>query len=272
MIHLGTLLFAAFAPAAVPDVQQIVREAINREINNQRKLDNYTWQESQVVRRVNKPAPESKVWDYFQIDGSPYRKLIEKNGKPLPASEARKEQEKMDKEIARRRDESPSRRDKRLKAEEKEKAEGIQFREEVLRAFDFKLEGEETVVGEAAWRIAGTPKSGFRPRSRDGKMLAKIQGQLWVAKRSGEWLKFEIETLDKLTFGAFLASVAPGARISSEQMRVNEELWHPKWARVRLNARALWMKFDAEIEVAFRNFQKFSAESKILETGGEAEK
>lgn len=272
MTHFGTLLLAAFAPAAIPDVQQIVREAIDHEINNQRKLDNYTWQESQVVRRVNKPEPESKVWDYFQIDGSPYKKLIEKNGKPLPAGEARKEQEKMDKEIARRKNESPSQRNKRLKAEAKEKAEGIQFREEVLRAFDFKLEGEEAVAGEAAWRIAGTPKSGFKPKSRDGKMLAKLRGHLWVAKQSGEWLKFDIETLDKLTFGAFLASVAPGARISSEQMRVNEELWHPKWARVRLNARALWMKFNAEIEVAYRNFQKFSTESKILETGGEAAK
>ncbi|MCC6538778.1 MAG: hypothetical protein IT162_14580, partial [Bryobacterales bacterium] len=139
--------------------------------------------------------------------------------------------------------------------------------EEVLRAFDFKLEGEETVAGAAAWRVAGTPRPGFKPTSRDGKVLPKLRGHLWIAQQSGEWVKFEIETLDKITFGAFLASVAKGARISAEQMRVNEELWHPRVERIRLDARALFFKFNAEIENTYRNFQRFSAESRIVETG-----
>jgi hypothetical protein len=49
-------------------------------------------------------------------------------------------------------------------------------------------------------------------------------------------------------------------------MRVNEELWHPEWVRVRINARALWKKINADAETSYRNFRKFQVESRILDT------
>ncbi len=259
------LLFAA--AAAPPDARDIVKIAIDREIHNQRQLANYTWQEESVVRVDG--HVKKKVKEHFSIDGSNYSKLAEKDGRPLPDAEARKEQAKMDKEIARRKNESPSQRDKRLAAERKEVAEGIKFREDVLRAFDFKIEGEDVVNGFKAWRIAGTRRVDFKPKSRDGKMLAKLRGHLWVHQESNEWLKFDVETLEKLTFGAFLATVAPGAHISSQQMRVNESLWHPEWMRVTLQGRALWKKIDFDMEDRYRNFRKFQTESRIVETASE---
>ena len=135
-----------------------------------------------------------------------------------------------------------------------------------MRAFTFRIEGEEKVNAFTAWRIAGDPRSDFQPKSRDGKMLSKIRGRIWVDKTTGDWLKFDVETLDKITFGGFLASVAPGATISAQQMRVNEELWHPEWVRVKVNARALWKKINADAETSYRNFRKFQVESRIVDT------
>jgi hypothetical protein len=276
----STLYFVAFAilggsaalagnTAPPANVDEMVKKAIDREIHNQRKLANYTWETRSVTDMLSNSAElkkkEVRVHENFNIDGTSYRKLIEKDGKPLSASDARKEQEKMDKEIAKRKAESPSQRRKRQDAEKKELEEGIKFREEVMKAFTFRLEGQEKVNGFSAWRIAGDPRADFKPKSRDGKMLAKIRGRIWVEQASGEWLKFEVETLDKITFGAFLASVAPGAKISAQQMRVNEELWHPEWMRVRLNARALWKKINADMEQTYRNFRKFQTESRIVE-------
>lgn len=259
------------ADPAAPDVDAIVRKAITREIGNQRKLANYTWQEKSVIRTLGSSPSEVKktetrVSEHFNIDGTSYRKVVERNGKPLPEADARKEQEKMDKEIAKRRGESPEQRKKRIDAHNKEVNEGIRFREEVMRAFRFQLEGEEKVNGFAAWRITGIPRADFQPKSRDGRMLSKVRGKIWVDRGSGEWLKFELETLEKLTFGAFLASVAPGATISAQQFRVSEELWHPEWMRVQLNARALWKKLHANVETSYSNFRKFQVESKLVES------
>ena len=263
---LGLLLVVANAAVDSPDVNDLVRKAIDREVRHRRQLANYTWQERIVERDDDvKKKVQTKVYEHFNIDGTSYRKLLEKDGKALTATEARKEQEKMDKEMARRRNESESQRKKRIEAERKELDEAIKFREEVMKAFTFRIEGEEKVNGYNAWRIAGDPRTDFVAKSREGKVLSKIRGRIWVEKVSNEWLKFDVVTLEKITFGGFIATIAPGATIAAQQMRVNEELWHPEWMRVRLNARALWKKLNAEIEQTYQGFRKFQAESRILE-------
>lgn len=267
----AVLVFAAAEPVSpAPNVDEIVRNAINREIGHQRRLANYTWEQKSTIRSLSNSAElrktETRVTEHFNIDGTSYRKVIERDGKPLSAADARKEQERMDREIAKRKSESASDRQKRIDHERKEQEEAIRFREEVMRAFAFRIEGEEKVNAFTAWRIAGDPRPDFRAKSRDGKMLSKIRGRIWVDQKTGDWLKFDVETLDKITFGGFLASVAPGATISAQQMRVNEELWHPEWVRVKLNARALWKKINADVETSFRNFRKFQVESRIVDT------
>ena len=265
-MSLAILAMLGVAATAEPDVNDLVRKAIDREIGHQRKLADYTWQELEVSNQVDgKRKRETKVWDHTNIDGTSYRKLIEKDGKPLSAREARKEQEKMDKEIARRKNESASQRGKRVDAERKEQEEAIKFREEVMKAFAFRIEGEEKINGFTAWRVAGEPRRDFQPKSRDGKMLTKIRGKIWIDKQTNEWLRFDVVTIDKITFGGFIAALQPGARIVAQQMRVNDELWHPEWMRVRLDARALWKKMNAEIETTYRSFRKFQTESRILE-------
>ncbi len=267
--HALVCLAATFAAAESPNVDEIVRNAISREVRNQRKLTDYTWEQVSVVKSLSNDAAlkktETKVTEHFNIDGSSYKKVIEKDGKPLSSSEARKEQEKMDKEIAKRKNESAAQRQKRMDDERKERDEAVKFREELMHAFTFHIEGEDKVNGFTAWRIGSEPRMDFKPKSRDGKMLSKVHGRIWVEKTTGEWLKFEVETLEKLTFGGFLATVAPGATIAAQQMRVNDELWHPEWFKVHLNARALWKKFNADAESTFRNFRKFQAESRIVD-------
>lgn len=248
------------APA---DAREIVKRAIGRELENHRNLANYTWQ-TRSVTAVKGSDTKSKTYENFNIDGTSYRKLIEKDGKPLSASEAQDEQAKMDREIQKRKSESPSQRAKRQATEQKEREEGVRFRNEVLQAFNFTMEGDETIGPYKAWRIRADQNPGFKPSSRDGKHLAKVKGKIWVDQASGEWLKFEMETTDKITWGAFIASVAPGSRIVAQQMRVNEELWHPQWIKIAANARALWKHWDATIDVAYQNFRKFQTDSKLI--------
>jgi hypothetical protein len=212
-----------------------------------------------------KKKQQVRVWDVFNVDGTSYRKLLQKDGKPLSENEARKEQAKMDKEIARRKNESESQRRKRIEAERKELEEGIKFREELMKAFAFRIEGEDKVNGFAAWRIAGDPRPDFVPKSREGRFLNKVKGRIWIEKQTNEWLKFDVLTLDKISFGGFIATVQPGAAMTAQQMRVNDELWHPEWFRLKLNARALWKKMNGEVEQTFSNFRKFQTESRILD-------
>lgn len=249
--------------AAAPDTKEIVKRAIGRELENHRNLANYTWQ-TRSVTAIKGSDTKSKTYENFNIDGTSYRKLIERDNQPLPEADARDEQAKMDREIRKRRAESPSQRARRVAEQQKEREEGIRFRNDVLQAFDFALEGEENIGNFKAWRIRADQRAAFKPSSRDGRHLNKVKGRIWVDQGSGEWLKFEMETTDKITWGAFIASVAPGSRIVAQQMRVNDELWHPQWIKVVANARALWKHWDATIDVAYQNFRKFQTDSKLI--------
>lgn len=261
-------LLTLFIPLLAQDAAQIVRKSMDREIGNQRKLANYTWETTTVTHEMEKSGKtkktETEVHEHLNIDGTSYRRLVEENGKPLSEEKAKKEKERMDKEIAKRRNESESARRSRLNKEQKEREEAIKFREEVMDAFVFKLEGEETVNGFRCWRVSGEPRPGFKSRTRQGSWLPKMHGKLWIEKQSYEWLRMEVETIDKIRLLGVVASLNPGTIIQVQQMRVNDELWHPQWAKFKASARALWMSYRGDGETQWRNFRKFQTDSNIV--------
>jgi hypothetical protein len=89
------------------------------------------------------------------------KKLIAKDDKPLSAKEAAKEDEKIQKIIDKRKDESEVNRKKRGEKELKDREEERAFVREVADAYNFKLVGAEGVAGRNAWVIEGEPRPGF---------------------------------------------------------------------------------------------------------------
>ena len=257
--------------APPPNLTAIVQQSLQRELMNARLLDNYVYEakESTTTYDVSghPTKSESKVTEYLWVDGSRYKRLVEENGKPLSGGPALREQRKLDEEMARRRHESAGDREKRLADDVRRRQESRQTRDEVIKAFNFRLLGEEIVGGVKCWKVAADPKPGYVGQTRISKMFPKMRGIIWVHQQGFEWLRVEVETLDAITFGGFLAKLDKGARFNLEQMRVNEELWALRQLNTRVTARALIMRFNQGQQIDFRNYRKFSAQSRILEAG-----
>lgn len=266
--------FAALATfgtlaAQNPDIDSIVKRSLDREMRNVRALDDYTYEISEktiTYDRSGKPRKtEAQVEEILQIDGTRYRKLVAENGKPLNAERARKEQAKLDKELTRRKNESDGARQKRIRDEQKQRQEMRQVREDVAKAFTFTYVGAETIGGAPCWRVHAEPKAGVTLKTDMGRrVLPKMRGDIWIAQGTYEWLRVEADTLETIRFGGFLASLAKGSTFRMEQALVAPNLWHPRRMEARINARALVMNFNVGQEIEFRNFRKFSAESKLL--------
>lgn len=111
------LLAAAAVAAQPPDAADIVRRSVEQDRLNFERANNYSYIQQIVQRRLGKDGrvlkTESRTLDVMVIDGELYEKLIAKDGKPLSVAEARKEQEKLDRELARRRGEDPHKRSHR---------------------------------------------------------------------------------------------------------------------------------------------------------------
>src|SRR5258708_5604579 len=124
-------------------------------------------------------STEVKTYESLEIYGEQVRRLIQKDDKPLDAKEAAKEEQKIQKIIDKRKNESEEDRKKREEKEIKEREDDRKFVREVSDAYDFKLVGTEEVGGRAAWVIDGEPRTGFEPRTREAKFLSKLHGRVW---------------------------------------------------------------------------------------------
>lgn len=258
------------SPAA-PNLDAIVRQSLQRELMNAGALDNYIYEAKESTTTYDsggRPTKtESKVTEYMWVGGSRYKRLVEENGKALSGSAAVREQRKLDDELAKRREESANDKQKRLAEEGRRREESRKTRDEVVKAFTFRLLGEENIAGVQCWKVAAEPRPDYEGQTRVGKMFPKMRGIIWVHQQGYEWLRVEAETLDVITFGGFLAKLDKGASFRMEQMRVNDELWAMRQLNTRVVARALLMRFNQGQQIDFRNYRKFSADSRLVEGG-----
>jgi hypothetical protein len=260
-----TILLLIASAAAAQDANEIIRRATDRDFTNFETRKNYTYQERTEVREYNTQGKLTKTdvqtVEILILEGQPYEKLIARNDKPLSEKDAKKEERKMDGEVDKRKHQT-SKEKARL---DKERMEEKKYLREFTEAFDFKVIGEEPVSGKPAWVISVNPKPGYRPKESDAKVFTKLRGKVWIDKAEYHWVKAQGEAIDTLSFGFFLFRVAPGATVSFEQTSVNGEVWLPSHISVRAEARiAILKKMRAEIDITYREYKKFQADSKIV--------
>lgn len=251
-----------------PDPLDIVRRSVEQDRLNFERANDYSYVQHTELRQFGRDGhivkTESRTFDVLVIDGEPYEKLIAKNGRPLSEAEARKEAEKLDRELSRRRSQDPGQRARRLSEREKRRREGREFALEIPEAFTFRLAGQDTLEGRPVWIIDAEPKPGYKGKAKHANLLSKFRGRLWIDQQDYQWVRAEVETIAPVRFGWILAKLDPGARMTFEQRRVHGEVWLPSHAWMRLGARlALVRRMDAEVEVSWRDYRKFQTDSRV---------
>jgi len=253
-------------------MQNLFRVVADKDLENDKRQRDYTYTEREVQDNLdgkgNRKSTEIKTYEILEIYGEQVQRLIAKNDKPLEAREAAKEEEKIQKIIDKRKNESPEERKKREEKELKQREEGRKFVHEVADAYDFKLAGTELVGGREAWVIDGEPRPGFVPRMKESKFLSKFHGRVWIDKDDLQLAKMDIETLDTVSFGLVLARIHKGTRFVLEQTRVNDEVWLPKHVSYKFNARLALLKgYNVDGEQTYRDYKKFRTSAKIVGIG-----
>ena len=266
------LLLSAAAlthPALSLDARDIVRKSVELDQINWLRMVNYTWiahsRERHFDSQNRVTSEHEEGWETIILGGEPYRRMLERDGKPLPADQQKKEQEKLDKTASRIGKEMPEQKQRRLDGYEKQRRRDREFLLEIPNAYDLRMEPDETIDGQDVWVISGVPKSDYQAKSRDGRALLKIRGKLWIEKAGYQWVRIVAQTTSTISFGLFLARLNPGAKLIFEQQRVNDEVWLPKREFVSGSGRIGLLKRLAEDqEITWNNYRKFQVDSKIV--------
>lgn len=266
----------SFPSTATTLTQDQIKELIQKVADNDDKNDklqrDYTYTEREVEHKLdgkgNTKSTETKTYDVLEIYGEQVEKLIEKDDKPLSDKEATKEDEKIQKIIDKRKNETDKDREKRLKAEEKDREESRQWVHEISDAYNFSLVGTEAVGGREAWVISAEPRPGFVPHLKYANWLSKFHGRVWIDKADLELSKMDVECLDTFSWGLFLARFHKGSRVTLEQTRVNDEVWLPLHLDLNIGVRLALVKgFNIEDEQTFRDYKKFRTDARITGVG-----
>ena len=253
-------------------MQELFRIVADKDLENEKRERDYTYVDREVQNKLDgngdTKSTEERTYDVLQIAGEEVRRLTAKDDKPLDAKEAAKEDEKIQKIIDKRKNESDSDRRKREEKEEKEREDGRKFVKEIADAYNFTLVGTEMVSGRPAWVIDGEPRPGFVPHMKDAKFLTKFHGRVWIDQGDLQLAKMDVEAIDTVSIGLFLARIHRGTRVMLEQTRVNDEVWLPKHVTFKLDARIALLKgYKMDGDDIYSDYKKFRTSSKIVGMG-----
>jgi len=254
------------------DAREIVRRSIDVEFSSVEAARNYTYLERQEERQVDGSGKlknlQVHTYDVTLLEGSPYRRLVGLNDKPLPAKDQKLEDEKLRLSNTVRSQETEAQKQQRIadwRAKQQRQREPIR---EIPEAYDFHMLPDATLDGRAMWVIDAMPKAGYKPKLKSAFFFPKVKMRFWIDRIDYQAVKAEMETLDTVSWGGILARLAKGDRFTFEKTRVNDEVWLPKEFRITGSARVLLVKgYRGDFDISYSSYRKFSTESHVVSMG-----
>ena len=228
-----------------------------REVEQERDGEGRVREEHTKVYEVYPPLPGEDA----------YRRLIEENGRPVPADKLEKQDRERQKKVeAYARDlanRSPREIEKAQREHSKEMAERAADIDDIFNVFDVRMIGREVVGGHGTISFELTPKPNGKPRTRSGKMMQHFNARVWISESEYELVRIDVEAVDNISFGlGLLAKLQRGATATFERRKVNGEAWLPAKVTYSGNGRLLMVK---QMRLAgsseFFNYRRFSVDT-----------
>jgi hypothetical protein len=206
-----------------------------------------------------------------------YRRLIERNGVPVPAAELTEQDQRYRRRVAEVRQATATHaEEQRRLADDASRRERRQRRvEDIVDALQFTIQGRTVRNGVPAIIIGFTPRPGAKPVTREGRTAVNFQGTVWVDEAASEVMGVEATSIDDISFGlGIVARVGKGAKATMTRKVVADGVWMP--TRMTLEGRgraALVRALVIDFAVDWFDYRRLSAESiaPFLEAGVQRE-
>ncbi len=251
--------------SAADSPRDIVVKSVSADNDNIKIASHYTFREHDVEKEFDSAGrtktTKKTTQEFLFLGGKPFEHLIEKDDKPLPPDQEKKEQAKLDKATAEASRLTDAAREKRLADFERQQQKDREILKLIPDAYDFKLLGDGQLAGRNCWMILADPKPGYH--GKYASILKNMKGKIWIDQADYQWVRLEAVALNDVSFGWFIARLSKGSSLVYELSRVNNEVWLPKLVTAKVNGRALVKHFNVEQEITFSDYRKYQASSRM---------
>ncbi|MBS1820996.1 MAG: hypothetical protein JST61_03315 [Acidobacteria bacterium] len=247
----------------LPDIPTLMHEVETHQHDSETIQKDYIFHEV-VTQRESKGKTENREFDVFWLHGVEVHKLTRKNGRDLTEDEKKKEDERIDKEVAKAKN-------RKSHADAKGQETDSQGHDIVtvsrflaLGSFTnprrLQVDGRDTIAVD----YTGDPKAKTRNRLED--IIRSIAGTIWIDEQDRVISRLEGHFASNYKVGGgLMITVKKDTSFSMEQKKINGEVWLPAQAKGQGAARVLlFVNFDGSVHFAFSDYRKFKATSTIL--------
>jgi hypothetical protein len=251
------------------DPREIVRRALELNARDKQLTNDYDYLQREETRELDRSGKvrvrKDETWDVIPLEGSPYKRLVSRDGRPLSPAEQELEDQKVRAVAQERRNETPEERAHRLEEWRHRQDRQRQPLRELPDAFNFTLLPEADLDGRPVYVIEALPKPGYKPKSTYTAFFPKVKVRAWIDKADLEAKRIEIEATDTISFGGFLLRLEKGSRIVIDQTRMDDQVWVPRHVSVLAEARLMLLKnMNREMEYDFSGYKKFQVNSRVV--------
>lgn len=231
--HFALLFIPTSLALCQVDTQALVRKSVENCERDWQASAHWAWTQTDIS--VSEDRKQTTISEILPVGGTPYKRVVSRDGHPLKAEEERRELHKFEKLSNQRDHESQSDHEARHRKYENEWA----FIKDIPNAYNFEFAGEQSIEGRPAWIIRMTPRAGFLPTEPHSALLQHFEGKLWIDKKALQWVKAEANAIDTVSIGWIVARIEPGAHFTVEQTPVANGLWMPRRLSVHGLARVM---------------------------------
>jgi hypothetical protein len=130
--------------------------------------------------------------------------------------------------------------------------------DQIVKMFDSKVTGKETVAGREAWRIESLPKPDYKPADEEEKRVLAVRRVVWLDDADGVLLK----SLDIFVQPA--GGLLPGSEVETRYAKLGDA-WLCEAFIFRYKGSVYGRHIQGETRTRFYEYKKFEVESKIIE-------
>lgn len=256
---------ASTQAAPPPDPVALLKAVGDHQKQNEAARKDYIFhrrdEEQQLDSHGNLKSTEIKEYEVYFVGPWQIERLLSKDGKPISAGEAKKQDEEVRKQEVKARERIA----KRDAGQDHDKDEITLAK--FLAADRFYNLRRELYRGREVYALDFAPRSDFLPHSLIDRVLNALGGTVWIDEQARQAARLESRFLAGVKFGAgLLGSVQKGGNVVIEQQFVNGEVWLPSYEEVHLNAHVLFLHKSINGISRYSDYRKFRVDTKI--TGG----
>ncbi len=262
MVFAGALaLVSASALGAhdLPPADDVVKKVIERAKQNSahHHETRYAYSMQNVIEELDEKGSvkqrKERLYELAAIDGKPFYRLIQKDGKPL-TEEDRKHELQRERKFRHTLAEWSR---KKVKSEDE-----VELNEELFSKYKVEIVDRETVNGRSALVASFEPKGRDLPaKRRIDFLLNKLAGRAWIDDQDYEVIKAQFHLTEPVAkFMGLLASVR-NFDASFEQTRLDDGAWFPSLFENYLEGRILFKSLHQRTKQQWSDFRKVSQEA-----------